>query len=1373
MLARRRGSAKNGGAEGGGGEEGGTKRFCCLRVVRLAGRSNPLKMVKKKQTRNKVRERRVLVSSGRAAGRKDEADLSDYTAATALAAEEERERLEQGSAVKQRKHKKKEEVPLQSFLSEELQGKAGDDANALVLPAHKPKEDARAKLERVIQEREQKAKLTSKQKKRLQVLLERKRKKERRTSLLASLAEHQLTAEQMQVMKASAEIGQKQSNKQKAKLSLKKERLGVVDEAGAHLVEVNTEDAAMEMPAEFYSYQKSAIMAEGEDEEATPVVGLEGPAVKKKRKRKKRKRAVDPDVQTDSNWTKGEGRTFFVADDGHEEVQELRRKKRRMDEEDPEGPEEKPRDDPMSEDEDEEEDFSDGEAPVRLSSVVEEECKESDAMEVDSEEPSKGAEESAKPKKEFVVLHRSDAIQEQREQLPIYMEEQRIMEAVMENDVVIVCGETGSGKTTQIPQFLFEAGFGSESVEERAGMIAVTQPRRVAAISVAKRIAEEMGVKCGEEVGFQVRYEKSIGPKTKVKLMTDGILLKEMQNDFLLSKYSAIVLDEAHERNINTDILIGLLSRIVPLRAKLAAEAVAELDESVKGLVPKQRRVRPLKLMIMSATLRVNDFVKNPVLFSTPPPVVHIKARQFPVTIHFNRVTPTDGYLEEAFAKTCKIHTRLPGGGILIFMTGQQEIEHLCRKLRQEFPPNFSKTADAGADAKQEGMYVLPLYSMLPTAKQMRVFDPVPAGNRLVVVATNVAETSITIPGIRYVVDTGKAKEKVYEGDVGMSKFQVGWTSKASANQRAGRAGRTQPGHCYRLFSSNVYQNYFDDFEAPEITRTPVEGVVLLMKSMGIDKVESFPFPSPPDRAALRAALSSLYHLGALGADDTAGSSTEPTATSSDHWSITKLGRTLSAFPVAPRFAKMLALGKQGGCLPYAIIMVASLSVGNPLLRDSFKYLDEEPEDDPSEDGAPKSDPSREKKRLKGLKTSGKVTQAHSKWLHPLSDLLTILKAVGAYEYHVYHAHGDAQAFCEKNFLHAKSMKEIHQLSHEITSIIASLTANASLHRTVEELSDEREELLRKRSAKAHSSLGISPPSGKQETMLRQIVTAALVDRVATLAGNQIVDSDNSSVPKKKASRYEYVTCVTGTSAFIHPSSVLFQMNPPPDYLAFTELVRASGGKVYMKGLTTIMPGWLPNLGKTLCTVDDSNVLPKPHVPSYCAEKDQVRCLARPSYSGGWKLPVQEVQLPMTVDYYRWFARALLSGEVFSGFRKITEMLVAQPSLVTQSWNVKKVNSLVEALMNKRASSKSRLAEIWESEPQFLLKEMKLWVNTADADGGLADAWPPTGEPSRRRKKKKAAQPLRFREEEKAAAASVASDPTIMEEEPSSESDSE
>ncbi|KAJ2404457.1 putative ATP-dependent RNA helicase DHR1, partial [Coemansia sp. RSA 2530] len=514
----------------------------------------------------------------------------------------------------------------------------------------------------------------------------------------------------------------------------------------------------------------------------------------------------------------------------------------------------------------------------------------------------------------YVSVNRPEHIQQQRAQLPVYAEEQQIMEAIAENPVVVLSGETGSGKTTQVPQFLFEAGYGDPG-SSNPGIIGITQPRRVAAISMAHRVSEELG-NFGSTVAHQVRFDTNVSDKTRVKFMTEGVLLRELASDLLLTKYSVVITDEAHERSLNTDILLGVLSRVVRLRHKLALES------------PDKHR--PLKLVIMSATLRVDDFVKNARLFPTPPPVINVQSRQHSVRVHFNRRTPAPGqHVSEVVSKVAKIHQRLPDGGILVFLTGQAEITYVCKKLREQFPTleerlaleqqeeqrkqargkrrgargashnkptamaangleagvenedvdigdydmftadgelndDFKLDSDSDSEEDEEiilggddheetalllsenlktavakpmaagsgseddhpaPLFVLPLYSLLPADQQLKVFAPPPAGSRLCVVATNVAETSITIPGIRYVVDTGLAKEKSYDAQTQVQSFEVGWTSQASSNQRMGRAGRTGPGHCYRIFSSAVFNDQFPKFSEPEVMRMPIEGV--------------------------------------------------------------------------------------------------------------------------------------------------------------------------------------------------------------------------------------------------------------------------------------------------------------------------------------------------------------------------------------------------------------------------------------------------------------------------------------------------------------------------------------------------------------------
>ncbi|KAH7102536.1 P-loop containing nucleoside triphosphate hydrolase protein [Auriculariales sp. MPI-PUGE-AT-0066] len=777
---------------------------------------------------------------------------------------------------------------------------------------------------------------------------------------------------------------------------------------------------------------------------------------------------------------------------------------------------------------------------------------------------------------QHVEVTRRPEIQETRLQLPVVSEEQPIMEAILLNSVTVICGETGSGKTTQIPQFLYEAGFGSHS--DNPGMIGITQPRRVAAMSMAARVADELSLST-DEVSYQIRYDATVSPSTCIKFMTDGVLLREMATDFLLSKYSVVIVDEAHERSINTDILIGALSRVVRLREDMWQK--------------KTKNIKPLRLVIMSATLRVSDFTENRILFPSPPPVIHVGARQHPVTIHFSRRTTAD----------YQNHTKLPPGGILVFLTGQNEITSVCKKLDAKYgqkalgttnthhsfatdtvyaPTAYGHRAeelelgieDSNNLEDEDGtfsdsdddldmgepdtlsqlanipMHVVPLYSLLSADKQMKAFAPPPEGTRLVVVATNVAETSITIPGIRYVIDCGRAKQRCYEPASGIQSFRVSWISKASAAQRAGRAGRTGPGHCYRLYSGTLFEDHFDKFAQPEILRMPIEGVVLQMKSMNVDAVVNFPFPTPPDRSALKQAEVLLQHLGALKPVSTTNTSrllAGPT--------ITDIGKSMSMFPVSPRLSKMLVTGRQHGCLPYVIVLVAALTVGDPFLRDDAQEEVDSEDDVQSshmELSVLHSAVQREKELRKARRKAYYVSQEmHARLGNGQSDFFRLLSVVGAFEFA-----GGGHKFCAENFVRLKTMEEIHKLRSQLTTLVRSNFLDSDVRQDVR----------------------LKPPNQMQLKVLRQLMTSAFIDQVAVRkdivqvsAGTKFSTSRN--VPYRALNQSEDV--------FVHPTSVLAGASPP-DFVQYESIVRTS--KPFMKGLTVLHPAWLPTLGPSFCT---------------------------------------------------------------------------------------------------------------------------------------------------------------------------------------------
>lgn len=778
-----------------------------------------------------------------------------------------------------------------------------------------------------------------------------------------------------------------------------------------------------------------------------------------------------------------------------------------------------------------------------------------------------------------VPVKRSPEIQEARLKLPIVAEEQKIMEAVYNNSTVVIWGATGSGKTTQVPQFLYEGGFGN-SQSQMPGMIGMTQPRRVAAVSMAKRVSEELGELSGK-VSYQIRFESSVSNKTAIKFMTDGILIREIANDFALLKYSAVIIDEAHERSVNTDILIGMVSRIVDLRTSMSKD---------------DPNITPLKLIIMSATLRIADFMDNPILFrSGPPPLLQAEGRQYPVTIHFARRTQRD-YIEEVFQKVSRGHKKLPPGGMLVFLTGQNEITTLAKKLRASFTSrqaaqvshpkvriaaneaplevedldledvssnndrsgdHFDDSNDGFQDEEDKDkefdvgeppmttsdVHVLPLYSQLQTQDQLRVFEPPPEGSRLIVLATNVAETSITIPGIRYVFDCGRAKERKYNQSTGVQSFEIGWISKASASQRAGRAGRTGPGHCYRLYSSAVFERDFVEHAQPEILRMPVEGVVLQLKSMELQHVVNFPFPTPPDRQSLAKAERLLTYLGAISRDG----------------KITPIGRGLSIYPLSPRYSKMLVIGHQHYCMAYTIAMVAALTVQDIFIPENQLELSPLPRDTEATyaNSDRLEDTAREQRRQK-------YNRAHHQFSSnsKTSDAVKALTATCAYAYAP-----DASLFCTEMFLNPKSLKEAASLRHQLSTIVQ------TNHPTLIPSYNPR----------------LPSPTPKQLIALQQILAAAFIDQIAIRAD---LSPSPPELPRKpsRAIDVHYLPLFpshTGNAkdlidiaVFIHPSSILAHLSPNdlPQYIIYSHLQRGTQAtitgsktpKTRMHALTTI-----------------------------------------------------------------------------------------------------------------------------------------------------------------------------------------------------------
>jgi len=527
---------------------------------------------------------------------------------------------------------------------------------------------------------------------------------------------------------------------------------------------------------------------------------------------------------------------------------------------------------------------------------------------------------------------------EQRQSLPIYKLRDDLVKAVTDNQILIVIGETGSGKTTQITQYLAEAGFTAR------GKIGCTQPRRVATMSVAKRVAEEFGCCLGQEVGYTIRFEDCTGPETSIKYMTDGMLLRECLMDLDLKTYSVIMLDEAHERTIHTDVLFGLLKQAVGRRPDL-------------------------KLIVTSATL---DAVKFSQYFFEAP-IFTIPGRTFEVEVMYTKEPETD-YLDAALITVMQIHLREPPGDILLFLTGQEEIDTACEIL-------YERMKSLGPDVPE--LIILPVYSALPSEMQTRIFEPAPPGSRKVVIATNIAETSLTIDGIYYVVDPGFVKQKVYNSKTGMDSLIVTPISQAAAKQRSGRAGRTGPGKCYRLYTERAYRDEMLPTPVPEIQRTNLATTVLQLKTMGINDLLHFDFMDAPPVESLIMALESLHSLSAL---DNEGL-------------LTRLGRRMAEFPLEPNLSKMLIMSVHLQCSDEILTIVSMLSVQNVFYRPKDKQA--------------------------------LADQKKAKFNQPEGDHLTLLAVYNSWKNNKL-----SNAWCYENFVQIRTLKRAQDVRKQLLGIM-------------------------------------------------------------------------------------------------------------------------------------------------------------------------------------------------------------------------------------------------------------------------------------------------------------------------------------------------
>ncbi|KAK4440015.1 putative pre-splicing factor ATP-dependent RNA helicase DEAH9 [Sesamum alatum] len=655
------------------------------------------------------------------------------------------------------------------------------------------------------------------------------------------------------------------------------------------------------------------------------------------------------------------------------------------------------------------------------------------------------------------------SMERQRQRLPVFKYRTAILYLVETHATTIIVGETGSGKTTQIPQYLKEAGW-----TEGGRMIACTQPRRLAVQSVASRVAEEMGVKLGEEVGYTIRFEDITNSElTRIKFLTDGVLLREMMDDPLLSKYSVIMVDEAHERSLSTDILLGLLKKIQRRRPDLRliiSSATIEAKSMASFFDTSRRR--------LGRDIEENGPRKNPAILS-------VEGRGFNVQIFYVE-EPVSDYIRAVVSTVNAIHDEEPMGDILVFLTGQDDIDAAIQLLTED------------SHNRKQGLIVLPLYSGLPRADQDLVFSPTPRGKRKVVISTNIAETSLTLEGVVYVVDSGFSKQRFYNPITDIENLVVAPISKASARQRAGRAGRVRPGKCYRLYTEEYFINEMSTDGIPEMQRSNLVPCVIQLKALGIDNILGFDWPASPSPEALIRALEVLYSLGIL--DDDA-KLTSPA------------GFQVAEIPLDPMVSKMILASNDYGCSEEAITIAAVLSIQSIWFsgRGVQKELDEA--------------------KLRFAAAEG--------------DHVTFLNV-----YKGFIGSGKSSNWCHKNHINYHGMRKVDEIRQQLRRIA--------------------------------QRIGIALKSCEGDMQaVRKAVTAGFFANACRLEAF----SHNGL----------YKTIRGSQEVYIHPSSVLFRVNPK--WVIFHSIV--STDRQYMRNVIAIDPSWLTEAAPQFYQQQQLN--PRPH----------------------------------------------------------------------------------------------------------------------------------------------------------------------------------
>ncbi|KAF9978779.1 hypothetical protein BGZ73_000426 [Actinomortierella ambigua] len=690
------------------------------------------------------------------------------------------------------------------------------------------------------------------------------------------------------------------------------------------------------------------------------------------------------------------------------------------------------------------------------------------------------------------------SMKDQRQRLPVYKHRTELLYLLEMHQVVILVGQTGSGKTTQIPQYLHEAGWTAQG-----RVVGCTQPRRVAAMTVAQRVAEEMNTELGKSVGYLVRFDDCTHPKqTRIKYMTDGMLFRETLTDPLLTRYSVIMLDEAHERSLYTDILLGVLKKILKKRPELRiiiSSATLDAEEFAAFFSRKQAKIEPRKEPL-PGRLSHPDYYNAAVL--------SVEGRMYPVDVHY-LAEPCSDYVEMAIQTVFDIHTREPAGDILVFMTGREEIEKVVSEIVER-----ATTLPHGRYAK---ILPLPIYAGLTAEEQMLVFDEADRGTRKVVVATNIAEASITIPGIGYVVDCGFVKIRAFNPRTGMESLTTTPISQASAQQRSGRAGRMRNGKAYRLYTMDEYSHNMRPASVPEIQRTNLASLVLQLKALGIENVLRFDFFTSPPAEMMSRALELLFSLGAL---DNYGRLTIP------------LGMRLAESPLDPLLSKILLDSERFGCSHEILTIAAMLSVQNVFVNPTSSAAEEEHRKFGAQEGDHLTLLNVYNAFVKDGKKSGKWCHSHHLNFKTMSRALAIRAQLERYLMRVFKL----------------------ESPQGLTSVMQStgLAARWPKERTNKTFTMDRVEK-------------------EAVTAIQKCLVSGYFAQAARISAD-----GTHWVSVREASSASSSSSTRSTQLWMHPTSILFKRSPK--WVIFHEVTETAQGKAYMREVEEIEPSWLEEL---------------------------------------------------------------------------------------------------------------------------------------------------------------------------------------------------